>query len=105
MSKERLKTNFIYPFGPKLSGCNEFSPDMDVTDQRSPVMTMEDAMQMLQIDDELADELDSETMSDFDDDIYDYDDRGELGEDILLSQQPEMIKHAPAVKKRANRRQ
>lgn len=99
MSKKEKKSNFIYPFGPKISGCNEFSPDMDVTDQRSPVMTMEDAMQMLQIDDELADELDSETMADFDNDIYDYDDRGELGEDILLSQQPDMIKHAPVSKK------
>lgn len=99
MSKKRLKTNFIYPFGPKVSGFNEFSPDMDVTDQRSPVMTMEDAMQMLVIDDELAEELDSEKMSDFDDDIYDYDDRGELGEDILLSQQPEMVKFASSFKK------
>ncbi len=99
------KKKFIYPFGPKISGCNEFSPEMDVTDQRSPVMTMEDAMQMLQIDDELADELDAEQMSDFDDDIYDYDDRGELGEDILLSQQPEMVKFASLFKKRANRRQ
>lgn len=104
MSNKEKKSNFIYPFGPKISGCNEFSPEMDVTDQRSPVMTMEDAMQMLVIDDELADELDVEKMSDFDDDIYDYDDRGELGEDILLSQQPEMIRHAPVVKKRGNRR-
>lgn len=104
MSKKLSKTRFIYPYGSKVSGFNEFTEDMDVTDQRSPVMTMEDAMQMLVIDEELADELDAEKMSDFDDDIYDYDDRGELGEDILLSQQPEMIKFAPASKKRANRR-
>ncbi len=103
MSNKYEKSKFIYPFGPKKSGCNAFSAEDDVTDQRSPVLTSADAQQMLVISEDLADELDSETMSDFDNDIYDYDDRGELGEDILLSQQPEMIKHAPAVKKRGRR--
>ncbi len=99
MSNKYEKSKFIYPFGPKKSGCNAFSAEDDVADQRSPVLTPADAQQMLVISEDLADELDSETMADFDNDVYDYDDRGELGEDILLSQQPEMIKHAPAVKK------
>lgn len=91
MSNKELKPKFIYPFGAKISGCNEFSPEMDTTDQRSPITTVADAFQMFQMDDELNEELESEKLSDFDNDIefYDYEDRGELGEDIAMSQRAE----------------
>lgn len=105
MSNEVKKSKFIYPFGAKISGCNEFSPDMDTTDQRAPVTTVEDAFQMFKPDDEIMDELENESLDDFENDIefYDYDDRGELGEDLALSQQPDIAKRAPKPKKRTNR--
>ncbi|MDE6250512.1 MAG: hypothetical protein K2M34_02665 [Alphaproteobacteria bacterium] len=91
MSNKELKSKFIYPFGPKISGCDEFSPEMDTTDQRSPVTTVQDAFQMFTPNDEIMDELESESLDDFDGDItdYDYDDRGEFGEDIAMSQRAE----------------
>lgn len=103
MSNPEIKTKFIYPFGPKISGCNEFSPEMDTTDQRSPITTVQDAFQMFTPNDEIMDELESESLDDFDGDItdYDYDDRGELGEDIAMSQRAEF---AALVERLASRR-
>lgn len=91
MSNKENKPKFIYPFGPKISGCDEFSPEMDTTDQRSPVTTVQDAFQMFVPSDEIMDELESESLDDFEGDItdYEYDDRGEFGEDIAMSQRPE----------------
>lgn len=91
MSNSEIKTKFIYPFGPKISGCNEFSPEMDTTDQRSPITTVQDAFQMFTPNDEIMDELETESIDDFDGDIvdYEYDDRGEFGEDIAMSQRAE----------------
>jgi len=106
MSNKEKKCKFIYPFGPKISGCDEFSPEMDTTDQRAAVTTVEDAFrQMFKPDDEIMDELEHESLDDFEGDItdYDYDDRGELGEDILLSQQPDIAKRAPNLQKRTRK--
>lgn len=105
MSKNKNKTRFIYPFGPKISGCNEFNAEMDTTDQRAPITTVEDAFQMFKPDDEIMDELENESLDDFEGDItdYDYDDRGELGEDIALSQLPDIAKRAPKPQKRTRK--
>lgn len=91
MSNKEMKTKFIYSFGPKILSCDEFSPEMDTTDQRAPITTPEDAFQMFVPNDEIMDELDGESIDDFEDDVvdYEYEDRGEFGEDIALSQQSE----------------
>lgn len=105
MSKNKKQTIFIYPFGPKISGCNEFLPEMDITDQRAPITTVEDAFQMFKPDEEIMDELEHESLDDFEGDItdYDYDDRGELGEDIVLSQRPDIAKRAPTFRKKTRK--
>lgn len=92
MSNKELKPKFIYPFGAKISGCNEFCPEMDTTDQRSPITTVADAFQMFTPNEEIMDELEGENIDDFDGDItdYDYEDRGEFGEDVAMSQQADI---------------
>ncbi len=99
------ESKFITAYGPKKQGANEFNPEMDTTDQRAPIMTAQDALEhFFRPDAETMDELEKESISDFDNDIYDYEDRGELGEDILLSQDPEIAKVAPQSKKQLQRR-
>ncbi len=105
MSNNLKKSRFVYPFGSKKQGANSFNLDMDTTDQRAPVTTPQDALeQFFRPDEEVMDELENEKISDFDDDIYDYEDRGELGEDIALSQDPEITKLAPRLKKQPKKR-
>lgn len=99
------ESKFVTAYGPKKQGANAFNPKMDTTDQRAVIMTPQDAFQQfLRPDAELMDELESETIDDFDNDIYEYEDRGELGEDILLSQDPDIAKVAPQSKKQLQRR-
>lgn len=99
------ESKFVTAYGPKKQGANEFNPEMDTTDQRAPVITPQDALeQFFRPDEETMAELESETIDDFDNDIYEYEDRGELGEDIALSQDLEIAKHAPRVKKQLKRR-
>lgn len=95
MSKVRI----IYPFGAKLSGANAFNSKMDTTDQRAPILDPGQFLEQFRVQD-LGDELDKEKLSDFDDDIYEYDDISELGEDIALLKQPE---YAAELKRQAKR--
>lgn len=87
MSNKKLKRKFIYPFGAKISGYNEFNPEMDITDQRAPINQPQELFEQFVIDDEIHDELENEKIEDFDSDIYDYDDRTEYGLDIAASHQ------------------
>lgn len=91
MSTAPVRVKFISQYGPKKLGANEFNPDMDITDQRAPITSVEELWNtyMMQ-DDELQDELENETIDDFDDDVYPYEDISEFGEDILTAAQPEI---------------
>lgn len=84
------KPKFISQYGPKKLGANEFNPDMDTTDQRAPIMSVEELWNTYMSADDVEDELEDETIDDFDDDIYEYTDISELGEDILTAAQPEV---------------
>jgi len=85
MSNENLTSKFIYPYGAKISGSNAFNPDMDTTDQRSPVNDIQELYNQFIIDHEIMDELDSESIDDFDEDFYEYDDRSEFGVDVAAA--------------------
>lgn len=84
------KMKFLSPYGPKKTGANKFSPDMDVTDQRAPVNEISELWQQYMVSEDLMEELDEETVSDFDEDVYPYDDISEFGEDVLTAAQPEV---------------
>lgn len=86
------KPKFLSQYGPKICGSNAFSKKMDTTDQRAPVTSIEELWNtyMKGIDDDIADELENETIDDFDDDVYPYDDISEFGEDILTAAQPDV---------------
>lgn len=99
MSKKISKPRIIRPFGAKLSGANEFFPEMDTTDQRAPILDPGQFLEQFKVQ-ELANELDNEKLSDFDDDVYEYEDISEYGEDVALLKQPE---YAAELKRQAKR--
>ena len=92
------KPKFITPFGRKIFGANAFNKKMDTTDQRAPINEPEDLFTQFMIDDEIHDELENETLDDFDNDVYDYDDRSEYGVDVLAAKQPTIAKAAKNLK-------
>lgn len=98
MSNKAIKIKFIRPYGPKILGCNAFNKKMDTTDQRAPINEPEDLFNTYMIDEEIQDELDNEKLEDFDNDVYDYDDRSEYGEDVLAAQQPNLAAAAKRMK-------
>lgn len=97
MSKESFITEkqvcipkFISQYGVKKLGANEFNSKMDTTDQRAPITSVEELWNTYMSAEDVEDELEDETIDDFDDDIYEYDDISEVGEDILTAAQPEI---------------
>lgn len=90
MSTAPVRVKFISQYGVKKLGANEFNPDMDTTDQRAPITSVEELWNTYMNADDVEDELDSETLEDFDNDVYPYDDISELGEDILTAAQPDI---------------
>lgn len=94
MSKEistaPLRVKFISQYGVKKLGANEFNEKMDTTDQRAPITSIEELWDTYMGAEDVEDELDAETLDDFDNDIYPYEDISELGEDILTAAQPKV---------------
>lgn len=78
---------FIYPFQEKKPlDVNDFVSSMDVTDQRAVVQSPEQMFQRMVVDPDTYAELERETLSSFDRDVYPYEDRSEYGQDIVHSQ-------------------
>lgn len=78
---------FLTVYGPKKS-CNEwFDPNDDVTDQRAPVNNPLDLYNQFVLPEDVMEELENEKVEDFDRDVYDYEDRTDLGVDIAEAQQ------------------
>lgn len=84
------KVNFISQYGPKKLGANEFNSKMDTTDQRAPITSVEELWNTYMSAEDVEDELEDETIDDFDNDIYEYTDISEVGEDILTAAQPDV---------------
>lgn len=81
---------FLTVYGTKISSNEHYNPEDDTTDQRAPVNNPSELWDTFMMDDEMRAEiaasLEDENIDDFDDDVYDYEDRSDLGEDIALAQ-------------------
>lgn len=91
-SKETVKKapQFITAYGPKITAGEHYSPEDDTTDQRSPVNNIDELYNQFVLPMDVMDELDHEKIDDFDEDVYDYDDRSEYGEDVAEAGQIDM---------------
>ena len=86
MSKENVSTvNFLTNYGPRVVCGEVYYPDDDICDQRAPVNDPEALYNTFIVPEEVMSELDAETLDDFEGDIYDYEDRTDLGVDIALA--------------------
>jgi hypothetical protein len=87
--KETVKKapQFISAYGQKISSGEHYSPEDDTTDQRAPVNNIDELYNQFVLPMDVMDELDHEKIDDFDEDVYDYDDRSEYGEDVAAAGQ------------------
>lgn len=76
---------FLSVFGPKITAGEIFDPADDITDQRAPLNDPEALYEQFVISDDIMDELDDETLDDFENDIYPYEDRTEFGVDVAAA--------------------
>ena len=76
---------FLRSFGRKIL-CGESMPVQDdQTDQRAPVNDPEALYEQFVVPSDMMEELENETLEDFDYDFTDYDDRTDFGVDIAAS--------------------
>lgn len=90
----RIKTvkapQFITAYGQKITAGEHYSPEDDTTDQRAPVNNIDELYNQFVLPMDVMDELGHEKIGDFDEDVYDYDDRSEYGEDVAEAGQIDM---------------
>lgn len=88
---------FLSVFGPKVLCGEHYFENDDTTDQRAPVNNPQDLYNQFVVPDEVMSELESETIDDFDNDVYDYDDRTDYGVDVAeaadIERQRSLIKN------------
>lgn len=81
--KENSSTvKFLSVFGPKVLCGEQYFENDDTTDQRAPVNNPQELYNQFVLPAEVMDELDAETIDDFDNDVYDYEDRTDYGVDV-----------------------
>lgn len=73
---------FLSVYGGKVRSGEKFVPDDDCVDQRAPVNDPMELYNQFVIPEDVMEELENEKIEDFDNDVYDYDDRTDLGVDI-----------------------
>lgn len=95
---------FIKPYGQKITAGEHFIPDDDTTDQRAPVNNIENLYNQFVVPMDVMDELEGEKVEDFENDVYDYDDRSDLGEDIALAGQIDMEKYIAQKQKESKKK-
>ncbi len=96
-------TKQISPYLGSNFRANEFDGARDLTDQRAPLNDPQELFAQYLLNgyvEEIADELDSESITDFDDDFYPYDDRSEYGEDVLAAQDAELSKSVKRLRRK-----
>lgn len=76
----------------KVLGGETYDPSWDICDQRSPVNDPEALYEQFVLPENIMDELEDEKLEDFDNDIYDYEDRTDLGVDIATAQDLDLKK-------------
>lgn len=80
--KNASTVKFLSVFGPKITCGEQYFENDDTTDQRAPVNNPQELYNQFVVPQEVMDELDSETIDDFDNDVYDYEDRTDYGVDV-----------------------
>lgn len=80
----------------KPSNEQDYSGIISVTDQRAILNNPEAAVSEFLIPSDVMEELESEEIEDFDNDLLSYDERAELGEDIATA------KNLPSIKAKAS---
>lgn len=83
--KNVYMNHFLSVFGDKILGGETYDSSDDQTDQRAPVNDPEALYEQFVVPEDIMDELDDETLDDFENDIYPYEDRTELGVDIAAA--------------------
>lgn len=83
-------SKFLLPYGKHPACSNDFDKSMDTTDQRAVINNVEELWNQFVADPEVMSELDAENIADFDNDVYEYLDRSEYGEDIALMAEREI---------------
>ena len=73
---------FLTSYGHHITGGEFYFEEDDQTDQRAPVNDPQELFNQFIVPEDIMEELDAETIEDFDNDVYDYDDRTDLGVDI-----------------------
>lgn len=99
MSNEEKKLTvgqFITPYGKKITSGEHYNVKDDTTDQRAPVNNIDELYNQFVVPMDVMDELDDEKIGDFDNDVYDYDDRSEYGEDVAAAGQVDMEEYIAA---------
>lgn len=84
--KNASTVRFLSVWGSKMFGAESMPIEDDQCDQRAPVNDPEGLYNQFVVPEDLYDELDNETIDDFDNDVYDYEDRTDLGVDIAAAQ-------------------
>lgn len=88
---------FLRSFGRKIL-CGESMPVQDdQTDQRAPVNDPEALYEQFVVPSDMMEELENETLEDFDLDVTDYDDRTDFGVDIAAS--ADLVRESNKMKK------
>lgn len=77
--------NFLRLFGAKITAGESMPVQDDICDQRAPVNDPQALYEQFVVPDDMMDELDNEKIEDFDNDIYDYEDRTDYGVDIAAA--------------------
>lgn len=81
-----LRSRFIGQYDDyKPGSVPDYSRVKSVTDQRCIINTPQELYEQYVLGSEIFEELENEVITDFDNDVYDYEDRGEYGVDVAAS--------------------
>lgn len=83
--KNVFTVKFLSVFGDKIRGGEKYYVDDDTCDQRAPVNDPQELYNSFIVPEDVMDELENESVEDFENDVYDYEDRTDLGVDIAAA--------------------
>lgn len=97
--KNVYNNHFLSVFGDKITGGEVYNPADDQVDPRAPINDPEALYEQFVLPEDIMEELEDEKLEDFEDDIYDYEDRTELGVDIAAAAHLDYKKSKEKLKK------
>lgn len=93
-----MQERFLTVYGKHVVNGEKYVASDDTCDQRSPVNDPQELYNMFMVPEDIMDELDAETLQDFDNDDYDYDDRTDYGVDVAAASQLDLRKSLDKLK-------